>query len=49
MTEEKKDNLNLKKAYVKESELVLDPSKLDKSALERMPSPVGWRLLILPY
>jgi len=49
MTEEKKDNLSLKKAYVKESELVLDPSKLDKSALERMPSPVGWRLLILPY
>ena len=34
-------------AYVEER--VLDPSLLDLSALERMPQPTGWRMLILPY
>jgi co-chaperonin GroES (HSP10) len=28
---------------------VLDPTLLDKSALERMPTPTGWRMLILPF
>ena len=36
-------------AYKAKEEVVLDPSVLDKSALERMPNPVGWRLLVLPY
>jgi chaperonin GroES len=35
--------------YVKNEDRVLDPTLLDKSALERMPEPTGWRLLILPY
>ena len=26
-----------------------DPSKLEASALERLPKPTGWRILILPY
>ena len=30
-------------------EVVLDPTLLDKSALERMPDPSGWRMLVLPY
>jgi co-chaperonin GroES (HSP10) len=34
-------------AYVEER--VLDPSLLDLSALERMPQPTGWRMLVLPY
>ena len=36
-------------AYVSESERVLDPTVLDKSLIERMPEPSGWRLLVLPY
>ena len=36
-------------AYVPPDEVVLDPTLLDKSALERMPDPSGWRMLVLPY
>ena len=36
-------------AYVSEEEKVLDPSVLDKSLVERMPNPSGYRLLVLPY
>ena len=36
-------------AYVNEDERVLDPSVLDKSLVERMPNPTGYRLLVLPY
>ena len=35
--------------YVEESARVLDPTLLDKSILERMPQPTGWRIPILPY
>ena len=34
--------------YVSQEARVLDPT-LDKSVLERMPQPTGWRMLILPY
>jgi co-chaperonin GroES (HSP10) len=43
------DTINLEKAFVKEEERVLDPTLLDKSILERMPQPTGWRMLVLPY
>ena len=36
-------------AYVSEEERGLDPTVLDKSLIERMPDPSGWRLLVLPY
>ena len=36
-------------AYVKESARVLDPTLLEKSFIDRMPQPTGWRILILPY
>ena len=36
-------------AYVKESARVLDPTLLEKSLIDRMPQPTGWRILILPY
>jgi co-chaperonin GroES (HSP10) len=42
-------NIDLDKAFVDEDKRVLDPSLLDKSILERMPQPTGWRLLVLPY
>lgn len=35
--------------YVPRENRVLDPSKADASLMERMPSPTGWRMLILPY
>jgi len=28
---------------------VLDPSKLPQDAIDRLPQPTGWRILILPY
>ena len=36
-------------AYVDLEDRVLDPSLLEKSVLERMPQPTGWRILVLPY
>ena len=36
-------------AYIPEENKILDPTVLDKSLIERMPNPVGWRLLVLPY
>ena len=36
-------------AYVSEENRVLDPAVLDKSLIDRMPEPAGWRLLVLPY
>jgi co-chaperonin GroES (HSP10) len=39
----------LDKMYVEPKDRVLDPSLADKALIERMPSPTGWRLLILPY
>jgi len=44
------DNLvSLQEAYVNLEDKVLDPTKIDLSMMERMPSPTGWRILILPY
>lgn len=34
---------------VEENKNENDPSKLEKSALERLPQPTGYRLLIIPY
>lgn len=39
----------LQKAYVKQEERYLDPTKLTASVLDKLPSPSGWRLTILPY
>ena len=43
------NNTALDKMYVEPQERVLDPSLADQSLIDRMPSPTGWRLLILPY
>lgn len=39
----------LEQAFVPPEERVFDPSRLPETALERLPQPVGWRLLVLPY
>ena len=39
----------VKSLYAEPKPKVLDPSAMDKSLLERMPQPTGWRMLILPY
>jgi co-chaperonin GroES (HSP10) len=36
-------------AYIEEKDRVLDPSLLDKSLVERLPQPTGWRVLVMPY
>jgi co-chaperonin GroES (HSP10) len=49
MSKDSKNVISIDKAYIKPEEKVLDPDKLDVSSLKRLPSPSGWRLLILPY
>ena len=48
---EKKEKPALEESipYVEQGARVLDPTLLDKSILDRMPQPTGWRMLILPY
>ena len=45
----KSSAVDIKPAYVNSNDLVLDPKLIAKPLLERMPSPTGWRLLVLPY
>ena len=40
---------SLSEAYAAPEERVLNPDSLGASLLEKMPTPTGWRLLILPY
>ena len=39
----------IKSLYKAPQPKVLDPAAMDKSLLDRMPTPTGWRMLILPY
>jgi len=39
----------LSQAYVAAEDRFFDPSKLPESAMDRLPNPTGWRMLILPY
>ena len=45
----KKKETTAQAAYIKKEDRVLDPSLLDKSLLERLPQPTGWRVLVMPY
>ena len=45
----KKGVESLEQAYKEKSEQTLDPASIGETLLDRMPSPTGWRLLILPY
>ena len=56
MTKAKKVDLEAVKAgveglslYADRKEKVLNPDAIGKSLLERLPTPTGWRILILPY
>ena len=39
----------LETAYVKEENFVLDQSNLPETAIDRLPQPTGWRILLLPF
>jgi len=39
----------LGEAYKEPKVRVLDPDAIGSSLLEKMPSPTGWRILVLPY
>lgn len=50
--QEKKDKetkSEVDSAFVSPEVRVLDPTLMSKSLIDRMPSPSGWRMLILPY
>ena len=40
---------SINESYIDKDKRVLDPSLLDKSLIERMPQPTGWRMLVLPF
>jgi co-chaperonin GroES (HSP10) len=43
-TAEEKKAVDLKDAYSR-----LDPEKLDQDEIDRLPTPSGWRIMVLPY
>lgn len=47
--ESKAPSSPLQSPYVAAESRVLDPSLLEKSLLERLPQPTGWRVLVMPY
>ena len=47
--EQKPAGPSVESAYVAPQERVLDPSLLEKSLLDRLPQPTGWRVLVMPY
>jgi chaperonin GroES len=51
LTDTQTEESELKDAWQapKEEATVLDPELLNKSLIERMPNPTGWRILVLPY
>lgn len=51
MTDTQTEEPELKDAWQapKEESTVLDPELLNKTLIERMPNPTGWRILVLPY
>ena len=40
---------NLEQAYTEDRKKYLDPESIGKTLLDRLPTPTGWRVLILPY
>mgnify|MGYP001179745301 FL=1 len=47
--EDKKSELQVSDAYVKEENRVLDPNLLKKSTKQRMPQPTGYRIVVMPF
>ena len=48
-TKKENQETEVSDAFVSPEARVLDPTLMDKSLIDRMPSPTGWRILILPY
>ena len=46
---DKSEESPINSAYVDANQKVLDPSLLEKSLVERLPQPTGWRILVMPY
>ena len=44
-----KPSSSIDSAYLEGDNRVLDPSLLDMRLIDRMPTPTGWRMLVLPY
>ena len=44
-----KPSSSIDSAYLEGDNRVLDPSLLDMSLIDRMQTPTGWRMLVLPY
>jgi co-chaperonin GroES (HSP10) len=40
---------SIDQAYTEGDDRTLDPKLLDMTLVERMPSPTGWKMLVLPY
>jgi len=40
---------NLAEAYKEPTDKILDPEAIGESLLEKLPTPTGWRILVLPY
>jgi co-chaperonin GroES (HSP10) len=40
---------SIESAFIQKDDLVLDPALLSKTLVERMPTPSGWRMLVIPY
>ena len=49
LAKKEEDKNIIQSAYVEPEEIVLDPEKLEASLVERMPTPTGWKILVLPY
>ena len=49
MTDSINTDIKLSECYVDPAERVQDPSLMDKTILDRLPTPTGWRVLILPF
>ena len=47
--ERQEQSSSIDSAYVDAENRVLEPSLLDKSLLDRLPQPTGWRILVMPY
>jgi|TARA_R100001244_G_scaffold73075_1_gene58843 co-chaperonin GroES (HSP10) len=44
-----KPKMNVEPLYVEQEVKVLDPTLIEMTLKERLPQPMGWRILVMPY
>jgi len=44
-----KSKMNVEPLYIKPEAKVLDPTLIETTLKERLPQPMGWRILVMPY